>query len=96
MMSDDVSAGSQHFVTHSVCWVLCICYEFGSNAEAGIPYNFPCFCIAQSWESIGAETSILATALNLKQYNVSVYTTDSDDKHFAQTSGKPFLILQHP
>lgn len=58
----------------TVCrWVLCICCGFGSSAEAGILYNFPSFCVAQSSESIGAETSILASALNLKHHNVLVY-----------------------
>lgn len=40
-MSDFVSAGSQHFVTHCVCWMLWICCEFGSGAETGtmqLPY----------------------------------------------------------
>lgn len=79
MMSDYVSAGSQHFVTHSACWVVCICYGFSSSVEAGVLYNFPSFCAAQSVESVRAKTSILAAALSLKQHHLSMYT-ESDDK----------------
>lgn len=40
------------------------------------------FCVAQSSESIVAETSILATALNLKYHNVSVLQMTVMKNHF--------------
>lgn len=73
MMSDYVSAGSQH-LSLTVCAECCV---FGVDSAAVLKQTFyttSLFCAAHSSESIGAETLILATALNVKQYDLSVYS----------------------
>ena len=67
MMSDYVSAGSQHFVTQCALSTVHLLW---------IRHSIHClffFFAAQSRGSAGAEALILATALNPKQCGVSVF-----------------------
>lgn len=70
MMSDYVSAGSQHFVTQCV---LSAVYLLWIQHSIHFAFFFFFFVAAQSRGSVGAEALILATAQNLKQCGVSAY-----------------------
>lgn len=92
MMSDYGRAGSQHFVTLSVCRVLCVAADSGCSAEAGILHNFQSFFL-----SLNHGNPLERRRQCLQPHWILNNTTchcraDSDDRLLTETSSWLVLI----